>query len=48
MRERKSRYLIAIKNENRSPATIAKNLIESNDFHYFLKLKLSLLKTISY
>ena len=30
MRERKSRYLIAVKNDNRSPATINKNLLSSD------------------
>lgn len=39
MRERKSRYMIAIKNENRSPSTLNANLFNAEKLKYVLNIK---------
>ncbi len=39
IRERKSRYLVALKNENRSPSTINKTLLEHKQVNSLLRVK---------
>lgn len=39
MRERKSRYLVALKNNNRSPHTINNTLLSNEELQYRLKIK---------
>lgn len=39
MRERKSRYMIALKNPNRNPHTINQTLLSNNQLQHILRVK---------